>query len=114
MMERAPPLWTGHTSQSQCHYLTRGTRPPPSYYHVVYDTRVERPHDAPFSFSGDRAGSMETGVMGGTLYSEQADGTLAPALYRRRGGLVDQRDVIKAHESHKLQSTPKARRKEWE
>uniref|UniRef100_A0A6Q2ZKU4 Voltage-dependent P/Q-type calcium channel subunit alpha-1A n=1 Tax=Esox lucius TaxID=8010 RepID=A0A6Q2ZKU4_ESOLU len=33
---------------------------------------------------------------------------------RRRGGLVDHRDVIKAHQSHKLQSTPKARRKEWE
>ncbi|KAM6948713.1 voltage-dependent R-type calcium channel subunit alpha-1E [Aplochiton taeniatus] len=35
-------------------------------------------------------------------------------MLRRRGGTVDQRDVIRAHESHKIQSTPQARRKEWE
>ncbi|XP_041889690.1 voltage-dependent R-type calcium channel subunit alpha-1E isoform X4 [Corvus kubaryi] len=33
---------------------------------------------------------------------------------RRRGGLIEQRDIIKAHEAHKMQSTPQARRKEWE
>nr|XP_031544704.1 voltage-dependent R-type calcium channel subunit alpha-1E [Vicugna pacos] len=35
-------------------------------------------------------------------------------MKRRRGGLIDQRDIIKAHEAHKMQSTPQARRKEWE
>ncbi|XP_056149220.1 voltage-dependent R-type calcium channel subunit alpha-1E-like [Lampris incognitus] len=35
-------------------------------------------------------------------------------MLRRRGGLVDQRDVIMAHQAHKIQSTPQARRKEWE
>lgn len=33
---------------------------------------------------------------------------------RRRGGLIEQRDIIKAHQAHKIQSTPQARRKEWE
>nr|XP_042114265.1 voltage-dependent R-type calcium channel subunit alpha-1E isoform X5 [Peromyscus maniculatus bairdii] len=35
-------------------------------------------------------------------------------MKRRRGGLIEQRDIIKAHEAHKMQSTPQARRKEWE
>lgn len=33
---------------------------------------------------------------------------------RRRGGVVDHRDVILAHQAHKVHSTPQARRKEWE
>lgn len=36
------------------------------------------------------------------------------AIKRRRGGLIEQRDIIKAHQAHKIQSTPQARRKEWE
>ncbi|MGH0182953.1 UNVERIFIED_CONTAM: hypothetical protein FKN15_010838 [Acipenser sinensis] len=43
-----------------------------------------------------------------------ADGSEAPPVYRRRGGVVEHRDVIKAHEAHKIQSTPQALRKEWE
>ncbi|XDA81870.1 hypothetical protein R6Z07F_011801 [Ovis aries] len=35
-------------------------------------------------------------------------------MKRRRGGIIEQRDIIKAHEAHKMQSTPQARRKEWE
>ncbi|XP_055964118.1 LOW QUALITY PROTEIN: voltage-dependent R-type calcium channel subunit alpha-1E [Sorex fumeus] len=35
-------------------------------------------------------------------------------MRRRRGGLVEQRDVVRAHQAHKLQSTPQARRREWE
>ncbi|XP_051525705.1 voltage-dependent R-type calcium channel subunit alpha-1E-like [Myxocyprinus asiaticus] len=35
-------------------------------------------------------------------------------IKRRRGGLIEQRDIIKAHQAHKIQSTPQARRKEWE
>ncbi|XP_037674025.1 voltage-dependent P/Q-type calcium channel subunit alpha-1A isoform X5 [Choloepus didactylus] len=33
---------------------------------------------------------------------------------KRRGGVVDLRDVILAHQAHKIHSTPQARRKEWE
>ncbi|CAL8348660.1 unnamed protein product, partial [Gadus morhua 'NCC'] len=33
---------------------------------------------------------------------------------RRRGGLIEQRDIVKAHQAHKIHSTPQARRKEWE
>lgn len=36
------------------------------------------------------------------------------SIMRRRGGIVDQRDVVRAHQAHKIQSTPQARRKEWE
>ncbi|XP_034410842.1 voltage-dependent R-type calcium channel subunit alpha-1E-like [Cyclopterus lumpus] len=35
-------------------------------------------------------------------------------MQRRRGGLVEQKDIIMAHQAHKIQSTPQARRKEWE
>ncbi|XP_037391696.1 voltage-dependent R-type calcium channel subunit alpha-1E isoform X3 [Pygocentrus nattereri] len=35
-------------------------------------------------------------------------------IKRRRGGLIEQRDIIKAHQAHKIHSTPQARRKEWE
>ncbi|NXY05991.1 CAC1E protein, partial [Pteruthius melanotis] len=35
-------------------------------------------------------------------------------IKRRRGGLIEQRDIIKAHQAHKMQSTPQARRKEWD
>ncbi|XP_064927898.1 voltage-dependent R-type calcium channel subunit alpha-1E isoform X7 [Columba livia] len=42
-------------------------------------------------------------------------GPISPdVIKRRRGGLIEQRDIIKAHEAHKMQSTPQARRKEWE
>ncbi|XP_053440911.1 voltage-dependent P/Q-type calcium channel subunit alpha-1A isoform X8 [Nycticebus coucang] len=33
---------------------------------------------------------------------------------KRRGGVVDHRDVILAHQAHKIHSTPQAKRKEWE
>ncbi|XP_029356757.1 voltage-dependent R-type calcium channel subunit alpha-1E [Echeneis naucrates] len=45
------------------------------------------------------------------------DGDLAVSpnvIKRRRGGLIEQRDIVKAHQAHKIQSTPQARRKEWE
>ncbi|KAJ8395446.1 hypothetical protein AAFF_G00031800 [Aldrovandia affinis] len=35
-------------------------------------------------------------------------------IKRRRGGLIEQRDIVRAHQAHKIQSTPQARRKEWE
>ncbi|KAM9832206.1 voltage-dependent R-type calcium channel subunit alpha-1E [Neosynchiropus ocellatus] len=46
-----------------------------------------------------------------------ADGELAVSpnvIKRRRGGLIEQRDIVKAHQAHKIHSTPQARRKEWE
>ncbi|KAK5599199.1 hypothetical protein CRENBAI_024586 [Crenichthys baileyi] len=47
--------------------------------------------------------------------SDQGSGSLSPhAALRRRGGLVEQKDIIMAHQAHKIQSTPQARRKEWE
>ncbi|CAI5639567.1 unnamed protein product [Oreochromis niloticus] len=45
------------------------------------------------------------------------DGDMAVSpnvIKRRRGGLIEQRDIVKAHQAHKIQSTPQARRKEWE
>lgn len=45
------------------------------------------------------------------------DGDLAVSpnvMKRRRGGLIEQRDIVKAHQAHKIHSTPQARRKEWE
>ncbi|XP_068447604.1 voltage-dependent R-type calcium channel subunit alpha-1E isoform X2 [Clinocottus analis] len=35
-------------------------------------------------------------------------------MKRRRGGLIEQKDIVKAHQAHKIHSTPQARRKEWE
>ncbi|KAG7214767.1 hypothetical protein INR49_010659, partial [Caranx melampygus] len=47
--------------------------------------------------------------------SDQGSGSLSPhCMLRRRGGLVEQKDIIMAHQAHKIQSTPQARRKEWE
>ncbi|XP_041862080.1 voltage-dependent R-type calcium channel subunit alpha-1E isoform X1 [Melanotaenia boesemani] len=45
------------------------------------------------------------------------DGDLAVSpnvIKRRRGGLIEQKDIVKAHQAHKIHSTPQARRKEWE
>ncbi|KAM9383867.1 voltage-dependent R-type calcium channel subunit alpha-1E [Pholidichthys leucotaenia] len=45
------------------------------------------------------------------------DGDMAVSpnvMKRRRGGLIEQKDIVKAHQAHKIQSTPQARRKEWE
>ncbi|XP_036805099.1 translation initiation factor IF-2-like [Oncorhynchus mykiss] len=117
----APALWPadGMPPTSQNHRPLRCHPPPtsgssvcanPTYYHAVYDVRVDKCRDAPFLSGRGKAGRGP----GGSLALVAADGDpLAPPV-RRRGGLVDHRDVIKAHQSHKLQSTPQARRKEWE
>nr|XP_041573774.1 voltage-dependent R-type calcium channel subunit alpha-1E isoform X4 [Taeniopygia guttata] len=54
-----------------------------------------------------QAGALQLGL--GQLVPVSPD-----LIKRRRGGLIEQRDIIKAHEAHKMQSTPQARRKEWE
>ncbi|KAL0180968.1 hypothetical protein M9458_023374, partial [Cirrhinus mrigala] len=117
IMERAPPLRKGGRVQPQGHKLR--SHPPtsgssvcanPTYYHTVYDMSEEACPGDSFDYSKTNGG--ETLVMDGTLYSLMPSDSLAPPI-RRRGGLVDHRDVIKAHQSHKLQSTPQARRKQW-
>ncbi|XP_026077315.1 voltage-dependent P/Q-type calcium channel subunit alpha-1A-like isoform X21 [Carassius auratus] len=114
IMERAPPLQKGGRVQPQGHKLR--SHPPtsgssvcanPTYYHTVYDMSDAACHDY------SKANGGETVVIDGTLYSLMPSDSLVPPV-RRRGGLVDHRDVIKAHQSHKLQSTPQARRKQWE
>ncbi|XP_016404199.1 calcium channel, voltage-dependent, P/Q type, alpha 1A subunit, b [Sinocyclocheilus rhinocerous] len=114
IMERAPPLRKGGRVQPQGHKLR--SHPPtsgssvcanPTYYHTVYDMSDAACHDY------SKANGGETVMIDGTLYSLMPSDSLVPPI-RRRGGLVDHRDVIKAHQSHKLQSTPQARRKQWE
>ncbi|XP_015725253.2 voltage-dependent R-type calcium channel subunit alpha-1E isoform X1 [Coturnix japonica] len=62
-----------------------------------------QPRDA----DGDSGSTLDLGL--GTYVPISPD-----VIKRRRGGLIEQRDIIKAHEAHKMQSTPQARRKEWE
>ncbi|XP_039530209.1 calcium channel, voltage-dependent, P/Q type, alpha 1A subunit, b isoform X6 [Pimephales promelas] len=117
IMERAPSLRKGGRVQPQghklrCHPPTSGSSvcANPTYYHTVYDMSDEACQVDSFDYSKTNG---ETVVMDGTLYSLMPSDSLVPPV-RRRGALVDHRDVIKAHQSHKLQSTPQARRKQWE
>ncbi|XP_077463702.1 voltage-dependent R-type calcium channel subunit alpha-1E [Stigmatopora argus] len=53
--------------------------------------------------------------MGGSLLMIDGDLPISPnVMNRRRGGLIEQKDIVKAHLAHKIHSTPQARRKEWE
>lgn len=109
-----PVVWP---QTSSCSSSSQGLHPPlrcpppisgssvgpnPTYYHAVYDVRVEQYREVPF-MGGGAAGSL------GTSSTEPT----APPI-RRRGGLVDYRDVIQAHQAHKQHNTPQARRKQWE
>lgn len=85
--------------------------PNPTYYHAVYDIRVEQYRDVPFIGGGGGYGIRSSrGSM--SLVTSNNDPTVP--LIRRRGGVVDHRDVILAHQAHKLHNTPQARRKQWE
>ncbi|KAM7419784.1 hypothetical protein PAMA_016736 [Pampus argenteus] len=123
-----PPLYQDHggsvawPQKSSCSSSSQGLqrplrcRPPPisgssvgpnpTYYHAVYDVRVDQYKEVPF-IGGIRSGR---GPM--SLVTSNNDPTAPPI--RRRGGLVDHRDVILAHQAHKLHNTPQARRKQWE
>ncbi|XP_067270281.1 voltage-dependent R-type calcium channel subunit alpha-1E isoform X6 [Pseudorasbora parva] len=72
------------------------------------------PHARPMGLapsSLDLGGSCE----GAAALGLDPDMPVSPNIIkRRRGGLIEQRDIIKAHQAHKIQSTPQARRKEWE
>ncbi|XP_068605395.1 voltage-dependent R-type calcium channel subunit alpha-1E-like [Brachionichthys hirsutus] len=62
-----------------------------------------------------RAASVDVSCGQEEVSSDQGSGTQSPqCMLRRRGGLVEQKDIIMAHQAHKIQSTPQARRKEWE
>ncbi|XP_054902892.1 voltage-dependent R-type calcium channel subunit alpha-1E [Poeciliopsis prolifica] len=52
---------------------------------------------------------------GGGMLGVDGDLVVSPnVIKRRRGGLIEQKDIVKAHQAHKIHSTPQARRKEWE
>ncbi|KAK9540885.1 hypothetical protein VZT92_003306 [Zoarces viviparus] len=87
--------------------------PNPTYYHAVYDVRVEQYRDVPFTGGGGGGGyGVRSGRGSLSLVTSSTDPTVP--LVRRRGGVVDHRDVIMAHQAHKLLNTPQARRKQWE
>ncbi|XP_060096670.1 voltage-dependent P/Q-type calcium channel subunit alpha-1A isoform X2 [Heteronotia binoei] len=69
---------------------------PPSYYEAVHDGRGPTSPEYPFL---------------GSWYHYMGQ---EPPSYKRRGGVVDHRDIIMAHQAHKIHNTPQAQRKEWE
>ena len=122
-----PPASQGSASSAQGRHQGVGplrVRPPappisgssvcahPTYYHAVYDIRVERYCDEPRCPTSSGLGGGSGGSIALVTASDSSTQLMPPA--RRRGGVVDHRDVIKAHQSHKLLNTPKARRKQWE
>ncbi|KAG5208675.1 hypothetical protein MJT46_006628 [Ovis ammon polii x Ovis aries] len=80
---------------------------PRSYYDALYDRGLgpSGPDGAPAGTARVPPDSRSHLMSGG--------GCEGPPL-KRRGGVVDHRDVILAHQAHKIHSTPQARRKEWE
>eukprot|EP00064_Thunnus_orientalis_P009519 superscaffoldBa00001215_g9543 len=77
---------------------------------------LQVPHAAPeYLELPPRAASFDVPCGQDDASSDQGSGSLSPhCMLRRRGGLVEQKDIIMAHQAHKIQSTPQARRKEWE
>lgn len=110
-----------HTSSSSSQGIRRPPRchpppisgssvgPNPTYYHTVYDIQVDQYADVPFPVGGGGYGAR----FGRKPLSLVTNDSTVPPI-RRRGGLVDHRDVILAHQAHKLHNTPQARRKQWE
>ncbi|KAL8211737.1 UNVERIFIED_CONTAM: hypothetical protein K2H54_014970 [Gekko kuhli] len=70
--------------------------PARGYYEAVHDGRGPASPEYPF--------------LGGWYYYMGQE----PLSYKRRGGVVDHRDIILAHQAHKIHNTPQAQRKEWE
>lgn len=69
-------------------------------------------HPNRLGLSLDMASTFE---VGGGMLAGDGDLAVSPSMIkRRRGGLIEQRDIVKAHQAHKIHSTPQARRKEWE
>ena len=80
---------------------------PRSYYDALYDRGL-----GPSGPDGAPAGTARV-PPDARSHLMSGGGCEGPAL-KRRGGVVDHRDVILAHQAHKIHSTPQARRKEWE
>ncbi|CAK6445423.1 unnamed protein product [Pipistrellus nathusii] len=74
------------------------------YYDALQDSGAGSPDPAPVGTPG---------TLQATRPPRMSGSCEGPPL-KRRGGLVDHRDVILAHQAHKIHSTPQARRKEWE
>lgn len=78
---------------------------------------LQVPHAVPESPGlPPRAASFDVPFSQDDGSSDQGSGSLSPHVMMRRrgGGLLEQKDIIMAHQAHKIQSTPQARRKEWE
>ncbi|XP_032387144.1 voltage-dependent R-type calcium channel subunit alpha-1E isoform X2 [Etheostoma spectabile] len=100
-----PEAWKKPSSTPR-HGLAQGAR----------SSSLQVPHTLP-EYLGlpPRAASFDVPCGREEGWSDQGSGSLSPhCMQRRRGGLVEQKDIIMAHQAHKIQSTPQARRKEWE
>ncbi|KAF1383781.1 hypothetical protein PFLUV_G00135390 [Perca fluviatilis] len=100
-----PEAWRKPSSTPR-HGLAQGAR----------SSSLQVPHTLP-EYLGlpPRAASFDVPCGREDGWSDQGSGSLSPhCMQRRRGGLVEQKDIIMAHQAHKIQSTPQARRKEWE
>lgn len=101
-----PEAWRKQASPAARHGLAQGVR----------SSSLQVPHGVP-EYLGlpPRAASFDVPCSQEDGSSDQGSGSLSPhGMLRRRGGLVEQKDIIMAHQAHKIQSTPQARRKEWE
>ncbi|XP_036970394.1 voltage-dependent R-type calcium channel subunit alpha-1E isoform X3 [Acanthopagrus latus] len=92
----------------------------PQSLSTSYDT-LYLPHmsgQAPLLHPNRLGLSLDVGStfeVGGGMLGVDGDLAVSPnVIKRRRGGLIEQKDIVKAHQAHKIQSTPQARRKEWE
>ncbi|XP_008589112.1 PREDICTED: uncharacterized protein LOC103606282, partial [Galeopterus variegatus] len=79
---------------------------PPGYYDALLNSSLGPP-----GLDGTLAGTPSTLQ---DMWSHRMSGGCEGRPLKRRGGVVDYRDVILAHQAHKIHSTPQARRKEWE
>ncbi|XP_034040024.1 voltage-dependent R-type calcium channel subunit alpha-1E-like isoform X2 [Thalassophryne amazonica] len=95
-------------------------RPSPAARHGLAQSSrscsLQVPHAIPpFLDMPPRAASFDMPFDEEEGSSDLGSESLSPhCMRRRRGGLVEQKDIIMAHQAHKIQSTPQARRKEWE
>lgn len=87
----------------------------PQSLSTSFDTLYLQPaaaHPNRLGLSLDVASTFD---VGGGLLGLDGDLAISPnVIKRRRGGLIEQKDIVKAHQAHKIHSTPQARRKEWE
>ncbi|XP_068177036.1 PAT complex subunit Asterix isoform X3 [Antennarius striatus] len=69
----------------------------PTYYHAVYDVSIEQFMEVPF-IKADRGYGVRSGRSCISHVTSSTDWTVP--LIRRRGGVVDHRDIIQAHQAH--------------